>query len=82
MKLLKFAASWCAPCKMLSKTFEDVNHPLKDTMENIDIDEDQSKAMLYNVRGVPTMVLIDDMGNEVKRVSGYKNKDQILEFLN
>lgn len=79
MKLLKFSASWCQPCKMLSKTLEGMTLPLE--IESFDIDENQQKAIDYGVRGVPTMVVVDDTGKEVKRVVGYKNEKQILEWL-
>ena len=81
MRLLKFQASWCQPCKMLSKTMEGINHPLIESKQEIDIDEDTEKVKQYNIRGVPTLILIDDEGKEVKRQSGYMSEPQILKFL-
>lgn len=81
MQLLKFQASWCQPCKMLSKTMEGINHPLIESKQEIDIDEDMEKVKQYNIRGVPTLILIDDEGKEVKRQSGYMSESQILKFL-
>lgn len=79
MKLLKFSASWCQPCKMLAKTMEGMTLPYE--VESVDIDENQQKAIEYGVRGVPTVVLLDDSNKEVKRFVGYKNEKQILEWL-
>ena len=42
MKLLKFHATWCQPCKMLSKVMEGVD--LGVPVENIDIDEKIGRA--------------------------------------
>lgn len=79
MRLLKFSAEWCQPCKMLAKTLEGINVPY--TISNIDIDDSPNLAADYKVRGVPTMVLIDDNDKEVGRLVGVKTKAQIEEFI-
>lgn len=81
MRLLKFQASWCQPCKMLSKTMADINHPLVESRQEIDVDEDMEKARQYGIRGVPTLILVDGEGKEIKRQSGYMSESQILKFL-
>lgn len=68
MKVLKFAAEWCGPCKMLSKTLEDYKGDVQ--VQEIDIDADQEVAIRYGIRGVPTLVLLDDNGSELRRKSG------------
>ena len=79
MKVLKFSASWCQPCKMLAKTLEDYKGEVP--IENIDIDESQEVAIRFGIRGVPTCVLVDDSGVEIKRQSGMMMLDQFEEFL-
>ena len=78
MKVLRFTASWCQPCKMLAKTLEDVETQIP--IEVIDIDENQQIAMHYGIRGVPTLVMIDG-DIEVKRVSGMLMKNQLTDWL-
>jgi len=78
MKVLRFTASWCQPCKMLEKTLEDVETQIP--IEVIDIDENQGLAMDYGIRGVPTLVMLDG-DIEVKRVSGMLMKNQLTEWL-
>ena len=80
MKLLKFHATWCAPCKMLSRVMEDVQLPMP--VEEIDIDQDRDAAMKFGIRGVPTLVIVDDAGAEVRRMSGMLMENQLLEFVN
>ena len=78
-KVLKFAASWCQPCKMLSKTIEGME--IDTPIEEIDIDENQELTVKYQVRGVPTLVMVDD-DKEVKRISGALSTKQLEEWLN
>ena len=78
MKVLRFTASWCQPCKMLAKTLEDVDTRIP--IEVIDIDENRELATNYGIRGVPTLVMIDG-DVEVKRVSGMLMKNQLTEWL-
>jgi thioredoxin 1 len=47
---------------------------------DIDIEEQSDKATQYGIRGVPTVVLLEN-GVEVKRKSGVMMADQIEEFI-
>ena len=78
-KVLKFSASWCQPCKMLSKTIEGMT--IETPIEEIDIDDNQELATEYKVRGVPTLVMLDD-DKEVKRTTGALSTKQLEEWLN
>lgn len=80
MRLLKFSAEWCQPCKILAKTLEGIDVPY--TVSSIDIEDSPNLAQDYRVRGVPTMVLVDDNDVEVGRLVGVKTKAEIEEFIN
>ena len=82
MKLLKFHATWCQPCKMLSRVIEDAADKITMPMEEVDIDQNQELAIPYGIRGVPTLVIVDEEGKEVSRKSGMLMENQLLEFLN
>ena len=79
MKLLKFEASWCAPCKQLSEVMKNVEIPFPVSV--IDIDENREAAMSYGIRSVPTLILVDENENQIKRVSGSMNQSQLTEFI-
>lgn len=78
-ELIKFSASWCQPCKSLAANFKHVDMG-EVTLKEVDIDEDMDLAKQYGVRGVPTMVLVED-GKEVKRSVGVMMADKIEEFI-
>ena len=78
-RVLRFTASWCSPCKMLALQLDDIeNKPL---IEVIDIDENSETAIEYGIRGVPTLVMLDENG-EVKRRSGMIQKAELEKWLN
>lgn len=80
MKVLKFAAEWCGPCKSLSGILE--KYYLGDTViEEVDIDTQQELAAEYGIRGVPTCVLLDDNGVEIRRKTGVMMIDEFVEFI-
>ena len=81
MKLYKFYAEWCQPCKMLSKVIEDAKDKIDVEIVSFDIDQEMMTAINYGVRGVPAMILVDDEGKEIKRQAGLVNENQLLEFL-
>ncbi len=79
MRLLKFEASWCGPCKNLSKTMESIEFPYP--VEVIDVDQNTAAAVEYGIRGVPHLILLDENNNIVKRVGGNVPKDVLVDEL-
>ena len=77
-EVLKFKAVWCGPCKSLSNIMEGTDFGVKVT--EVDIDEDMATAQKYAVRGVPTMVLLDE-GKEVSRLVGVHQLDKIQKWI-
>ena len=79
MRLLKFEASWCEPCKSLSKTMETIQFPYP--VEVIDVDQNSAAAIEYGIRGVPHLILLDEHNNIIKRVGGNVSKQILIEQL-
>jgi thioredoxin 1 len=78
-RVLRFSASWCGPCKMLAKTLEEIETNIP--IEVIDIDNAQDTAIEYGVRGVPTLVMLDE-NVEVKRLVGMVQQKTLEAWLN
>ncbi|NNM17431.1 MAG: thioredoxin, partial [Croceitalea sp.] len=75
-------AEWCGPCKMLAPILKQVKEASGEQLKivKIDVDQNQSIASKYQVRGVPTMVLFKN-GKPVWRQSGVMQKPDILNVI-
>jgi len=71
MKYLKFEASWCGACKMVQPKLNRVAEA-GITVEKIDAEANNELIMEYNVRNLPTVILVDDSGKEFYRAVGSK----------
>ena len=80
-KILLFKLSTCSPCKLLSTLFTQLHIP----KEDIVLDEDNNADTIadkYNVKSVPTVVILNNKGEELGRFVGPRTKEQLLEELN
>jgi thioredoxin-like negative regulator of GroEL len=77
MKLLKFEASWCGPCKQMSQVLSGMELPWP--VAAIDIDDNRDAAITHGVRGVPTMILMDENDNIIARATGAMTADKFKE---
>lgn len=75
--LVIFKAHWCKTCGPMVKLVESVN--LGIPVNTIDIDADPTATTEFNIRGVPTLLLMDDM-QVVKRHTGSMTAKQLEEF--
>jgi thioredoxin 1 len=78
-QLIKFSATWCGPCKALAGSMKYVD--FKDVeLVDIDVDKDPETTKNFDVRGVPTLILVED-GKEIGRKSGVLMANQIEQFI-
>ena len=79
-KILYFTGVWCSPCRMLGPIMESLSGQIN--YEKVDVDTNTELPAKYGIRNVPTLVLIDETGAELKRLVGVKSKEEILSFYN
>lgn len=50
-------------------------------IEDVDIDQNVFMSTQFNVRSVPTMILVDDQEKEIKRKVGVMKEAELIEWL-
>jgi len=79
--LVDFFAPWCGPCKMIAPVVEQIaeeEHELK--VVKIDADNAQDLMVKFGIRGIPTLLLINN-GEVVDRKVGAASVTQLREFI-
>lgn len=79
MKIEKYGASWCGPCKMLDKTLDQV--PKEIEIVKFDADEDEELFVEKGIKSVPVLIFYDDSGTEVNRLIGAVALFKIMEII-
>ncbi|MDC9700664.1 MAG: thioredoxin [Alphaproteobacteria bacterium] len=80
--LVDFWASWCAPCRMLMGTLEQIaeDTSLGFKIVKIDVDENPELSTEYGVKSLPTLILFKD-GKMVDMRSGVLPASRLTEWL-
>lgn len=80
IEMLVFSAKWCAPCRAMKPAVHDVEESYPEVkVTRVDIDENEDKTAQYEIRAVPTVVVLKD-GGEMARHTGACSR-QALEDL-
>ena len=81
MKVIKFYADWCGPCKSYAPIFEKVVNELGVEYENIDVDNDTTGlAAKYKVRSIPLTVFVNEDGSELKE-TGILSEEKLKQLI-
>lgn len=80
-KFIYYSAQWCGPCKTFGPIMERVSQS-GIPVEKIDVDQSPANAARYNVRSVPTTILVNEAGQEISRFVGVKTESQVKELYN
>jgi len=79
--LIDFGADWCAPCRALAPTIEELakEYNGKVLVGKLDVDENPKTAECFQVFSIPTLIVFKN-GCEVDRLVGLcaKNRIEVL----
>jgi thioredoxin 1 len=80
--LVDFWAEWCAPCKMIGPSLEEISDELGDkvTIAKLNIDDHPETPSKFGVRSIPTMILFKN-GEVLDSKVGAAPKAAIKEWL-
>lgn len=78
--LVDFWAAWCGPCRLMAPVLNEIAGELKGNYHvgKVNVEQYQSLAGKFKIRGIPTMVLFKN-GMEVNRFVGVKSKEYLLK---
>ena len=78
-----FWAPWCGPCRMIAPVIEELAEDFdgKATVVKINTDEMQQTAIDFNIRSIPTVIILKD-GEEQTRLVGASSKENYAEEIN
>lgn len=83
MKLLKFGAEWCAPCRTMEQRLADFDAC---EIERYDIDGDDEKTLdlieTYKIKSIPTMILVDNDNKTLATWHGSVMVNEIVDEIN
>ncbi len=81
VSLLDFYADWCGPCRMVLPLVDEIASERDDILVGkINVNDNPELAREFGVISIPTLVVMQD-GKILKKVSGARNKEQILELV-
>ncbi|MGB8490411.1 MAG: thioredoxin [Bacteroidales bacterium] len=83
ISLVDFWAPWCMPCKMMAPVLNEIAEEADGKVQvcKVNVDQFQSLASKYGIRGIPTTVMFRN-GKEIKRFTGVKSKNFLLDQIN
>lgn len=72
---MKFYSPCCGQCKVVAKEFKD--HPIDVPVKDINVMENPEVADKYNVKGLPTILLLNDEDEVVETWHGIVKSEVI-----
>jgi thiol-disulfide isomerase/thioredoxin len=78
MKVIKFYSESCGPCKVLESNLNALNIE----HENFNIEDENTEELLakYNVKGIPTLIILTDKEEVIKRHVGLLNINDLKKL--
>ncbi len=72
--LVDFWAPWCGPCRMQGEILHELAETLDDSIKivKVNVDEAQQVAAQFNVRSIPTLLIMKD-GEMTKQFVGVQD---------
>ncbi len=86
-QIIKFTSSMCLDCQEMNKIVKEVYPQYKDKVVLTEIPVQDGKAFTqeqikkYNVTLVPTIIMLDSNGQQVKRIEGAIPKEEFVQYI-
>lgn len=86
-QIIKFTSSMCLDCQEMNKIMKEVYPQFKEKIVLVEIPVQDGKAFTqeqikkYNVTLVPTIIMLNSNGNQVKRIEGAIPKEELIQYM-
>lgn len=81
VKVKRFTAVWCGPCRQLAPAFEQLANEFPEvSFETIDVDTSPDPVQEYMITSVPTVIVEQD-GKALQRYVGLNPKTTYSNFI-
>ncbi|MDH5479019.1 MAG: thioredoxin [Nitrospinota bacterium] len=82
LTIVDFWAEWCAPCRMIAPTLEELAGEYGDKLSigKLNVDENAQTATKYGIRSIPTLLFFKD-GSVLKQVVGVRSKTELKQVI-
>lgn len=80
IRIEKYYADWCFPCKTLDKTLEQLPNNIQ--LDKINIEDNQELTSEKGIRNIPVLIFYNENNEEVTRTVGSVPYNKIEEILN
>lgn len=84
MKVIKIGAVWCSGCLVMKPRWAEIEkeNPWLQT-QYFDFDNDKVEVEKYNPGdNLPVFIFLDKEGNELKRLTGEPEKEELIKIIN
>ncbi len=80
--LVDFWATWCAPCRAIAPSLEELATQYKGQLKiaKLDVDENQQVAQQYGIRSIPTLLMFKG-GKVVEQLVGAAPKAKLEDSI-
>jgi thioredoxin 1 len=80
--LVDFWAAWCAPCRMLSPTIDQIAQDFSGRAKvvKLNVDDNRETSARYGIRGIPTLLLFKN-GELKDQVVGATSRENIARLI-
>ena len=82
IKVKRFTAAWCGPCRQLAPIFEQFKTSFPNvSFETIDVDTSPEETQENSITSIPTVIFFKD-GGEKQRFTGMQPKSMYVDTIN
>jgi len=81
--LVDFWAEWCAPCKAIAPSLEEISEEMKDKLKvvKVNVDENPTVSQSYSIRSIPALMIFKN-GEKVSEKMGALPKSALQAWVN